>query len=83
MKLSEAVRERILILCKQNGITEEILIHRTDAPKDTVREVIMGHDNSISLDLMYSICSALEITMQDFLLNNLCLNEKVCVIRSS
>jgi transcriptional regulator with XRE-family HTH domain len=66
MKLSEAISKRIIMLCRDRGISIEQLAEKANADPNAVMAVIKGHGHIAPLDLMGEICLTLGVTMSDF-----------------
>ena len=75
MRISDAVRLRILELCKQNNITLNKLSTICGITQSTLNNIISGRNSTTTVSTIQKICDGLEITMLDFfsspLFNNL------------
>lgn len=66
VKLTEAIRYRILDLCGERNLTPDMVVKKADASPTAVAMVISGSDDLVMLDVMQSICDVFEITMEEF-----------------
>lgn len=66
MKLSEAISKRIIMLCRDRGISTDQLVKSTNADPYIVMAVVKGALQSAPLDVMGEICLTLGITMSEF-----------------
>jgi len=75
MRISDAVRLRILELCKQNNITLNKLSTICGITQSTLNNIISGRNSTTTVSTIQKICDGLEITILDFfsspLFNNL------------
>lgn len=75
MRISDAVRLRILELCKQNNITLNKLATICGITQSTLNNIISGRNSTTTVSTIQKICDGLEITILDFfsspLFNNL------------
>lgn len=66
MTIGEAVRERILELCRENGITVNRLANISGITQSTLNNIISGRNNSTTVATIKKICDGLEITIVEF-----------------
>ena len=66
MRVSEAVRLRILDLCQQNGITLNKLCTICGITQSTLNNIISGRNSTTTVSTVQKICDGLEITIKDF-----------------
>lgn len=66
MNIGEAVRERILELCKQRNISINKLCHMSGVTQSTVNNIISGRNNSATVSTIQKLCDGLGITIEDF-----------------
>ena len=66
MVIGEAVRLRILALCKEKGITVNKLASISGITQSTLSNIIGGRNNSTTVSTVKKICDGLEITVQQF-----------------
>lgn len=75
MNIGEAVRLRILELCKQHCITVNKLSTISGLTQSTLNNIVSGRNNSATVSTIKKICDGLEISILDFftseLFNNL------------
>ena len=66
MDTSTAVRQRILELCAQQGITVNRLATRSGVTQSTVNNIVSGRNHSTTVATIKKICDGLDITLRDF-----------------
>ncbi len=66
MSIGEAVKYRILDLCKQNNITINKLATISGITQSTLNNIISGRNNSTTISTIKKICDGLNITIVDF-----------------
>ncbi len=66
MDTSTAVRQRILELCAQRGITVNRLATRSGVTQSTVNNIISGRNHSATVATIKKLCDGLDITLRDF-----------------
>lgn len=66
MRLSEAIRLRILELCQQNHITLNKLSTICGITQSTLNNIISGRNATTTVSTIKKICDGLEITILDF-----------------
>ena len=66
MNVGEAVRERILELCADHGITVNKLATLSGITQSTLNNIVSGRNNSATVSTVKKICDGLEISIQDF-----------------
>ena len=75
MRVNEAVKLRILELCKQKNITLNKLSTICGITQSTLNNIISRHNATTTVSTIQKICDGLEITIQEFfsspLFNNL------------
>lgn len=75
MKLHEAISQRVRNLLEQKGLKQYALFKQGGIPRSTISTLINANIKKVSTDLIYQICSTLEISLQEFfddpLFNNL------------
>ena len=64
--IGEAVKIRILDLCKENNITVNKLATICGITQSTLNNIVSGRNNSATVATIKKICDGLEITIQDF-----------------
>ena len=66
MNVGQAVRERILGLCRERGITVNKLATVSGVTQSTLNNIVSGRNNSATVSTVKKICDGLDITIQDF-----------------
>ena len=66
MRVSEAVRLRILDLCKQNNITLNKLSTICGITQSTLNNIISGRNSTTTVSTVQKICDGVEITILEF-----------------
>ena len=71
MNIGEAVKLRILELCKINNITVNKLATTCGITQSTLSNIIGGRNNSTTISTIKKICDGLEIPIEDFFCSEL------------
>ena len=66
MNIGEAVKLRIIDLCKKNGISVNTLATESGITQSTLSNIISGRNNSTTISTIKKICDGLAITIQEF-----------------
>lgn len=66
MNIGEAVRLRILELCKERLITVNKLSIICGITQSTLNNIVSGRNKTATVTTVKKICDGLEITIQDF-----------------
>lgn len=66
MDTSTAVRQRILELCAQQGITVNRLATRSGVTQSTVNNIVSGRNHSATVATIKKLCDGLDITLRAF-----------------
>ena len=66
MRVSEAVAQRILELCKERNITINKLCTISAITQSTVNDIVNGKAKNIGIVTIKKICDGLEITVEEF-----------------
>lgn len=66
LTIGEAVRYRILELCRANGITVNKLAIISGMTQSTLNNIISGRNKSVTVSTIKKICDGLNITIQEF-----------------
>ena len=66
MTVNEAVKERILELCNDRGITVNKLSTICGITQSTLNNIINGRNHSTTVSTVQKICDGLDIEIQDF-----------------
>ena len=71
MYIGEAVRLRVLELCKERGITVNKLSTLCGITQSTLNNITSGRNNSATVVTVKKICDGLDISIRDFFLSPL------------
>lgn len=71
MKFKEAVSKRIIELCNERQITPNKLSEMSTIPPSTLRDLINCKINNPSSYVIYQICKAINIPLEDFFTSDL------------
>ena len=66
MRVSEAVRLRILELCQERDLSVNRLSGMCGLTQSTINNIVSGRNNSATVSTIKKICDGLEITIQEF-----------------
>jgi len=66
MNIGEAVKERILELCRERDITINKLSNISGVTQSTVNNIVSGRNNSATVSTVKKLCDGLGITIEDF-----------------
>ena len=66
MTVGEAVRERILELCKERNLSINKLCSISGVTQSTVNNIISGRNNSATVATVKKLCDGLYITIEAF-----------------
>ena len=66
MTVGEAVRERILELCKARNLSINKLCAISGFTQSTVNNIISGRNNSATVSTVKKLCDGLDITIEMF-----------------
>ncbi len=66
MNIGDAVRLRILELCKMQGITVNKLATRSGVTQSTLSNITGGRNNSATISTIKKLCDGLEISILEF-----------------
>ncbi len=66
MQANEAIKNRILELCKEQGITANRLATVSGMSRATVRNILNGRSQNPGVVTLIKICDGLGITIYDF-----------------
>jgi transcriptional regulator with XRE-family HTH domain len=72
--INEAVKERILSLCKERNISINKLCTISGVTQSTVNNIINRRNNSVTVATIKKLCDGLDITIIDFFNSDLFLN---------
>lgn len=74
MTLHQAITERILELCKNNGITVNKLATMSGITQSTLNNIVSGRNNSTTISTIKKICDGLNISIVDFFNTDIFIN---------
>ena len=66
MNIGEAVKERILQLCKERNLSINMLCTISGVTQSTVNNIVNGRNNSTTISTIKKLCDGLEITLGEF-----------------
>ena len=66
MNIGEAVRERILDLCREHNISVNKLSNISGVTQSTVNNIVSGRNNSATISTIKKLCDGLGITIEEF-----------------
>ena len=66
MNIGEAVRERIVELCRERSISINKLSSMSGVTQSTVNNIVSGRNNSATISTIKKICDGLGLTIEDF-----------------
>ena len=66
MNVGNAVRERILELCRERGNTVNKLETMSGITQSTLNKINGGRNRSTTVSTVKKVCDGLDITIQDF-----------------
>ena len=66
MNIGEAVKERILELCRERDITINKLSNMSGVTQSTVNNNVSGRNNSTTISTIKKLCDGLGITIEEF-----------------
>ena len=66
MNIGEAVKERILELCREHDISVNKLSSMSGVTQSTVNNIVRGRNNSATVSTIKKLCDGLGITIEEF-----------------
>ena len=66
MNIGEAVKERILELCREHDISVNKLSSMSGVTQSTVNNIVSGRNNSATVSTIKKLCDGLDIEIPDF-----------------
>ncbi|MBQ4637272.1 MAG: helix-turn-helix transcriptional regulator, partial [Clostridia bacterium] len=66
MNLGDAVRERILELCREHNISVNKLSSISGVTQSTVNNIVSGRNRSATISTIKKLCDGLGITIEEF-----------------
>ncbi|MCQ2420259.1 MAG: helix-turn-helix domain-containing protein [Clostridia bacterium] len=71
MNIGEAVRERIIELCRERDISVNKLSSMSGVTQSTVNNIVSGRNNSTTVSTVKKLCDGLGITIEAFFQSDL------------
>ena len=71
MNIGEAVRERIIELCRVRDISVNKLSSLSGVTQSTVNNIVSGRNNSTTVATVKKLCDGLGITIEEFFQSDL------------
>lgn len=66
MSIGEAVKERILELCRERNLSVNKLSTISGVTQSTVNNIVSGRNNSATVSTLKKLCDGLGITIEEF-----------------
>lgn len=66
MNVGEAVKERILQLCKEKNLSVNKLSSMSGVTQSTVNNIVSGRNHSTTISTIKKLCDGLGITIEEF-----------------
>lgn len=66
MRTKEAIRLRILELCRENQLTVNGLSGKCGITQSTLNNIVSGRNNSATVSTIQKVCDGLEMDLPDF-----------------
>ena len=66
VNVGEAVKERILQLCKEENLSVNKLSSMSGVTQSTVNNIVSGRNHSTTISTIKKLCDGLGITMEEF-----------------
>lgn len=66
MDVGEAVRERILELCRERSISLNKLCSMSGVTQSTVNNIVSGRNHSVTVSTLKKLCDGLGISIEEF-----------------
>ena len=71
MNIGEAVKERIIELCRERDISINKLCNMSGVTQSTVNNIVRGRNNSATISTFKKLCDGVGITIQEFFASSL------------
>ena len=71
MVIGEAVRERILELCRERDISVNRLSSLSGVTQSTVNNIVSGRNKSATVSTVKKLCDGLDISIREFFASGL------------
>ena len=66
MNTKQAVINRIIELCKKNGLTPNALSYKAGVPQSTIKSILNNETQNVGIVTIKKLCDGLDITLPDF-----------------
>ena len=66
MNIGEAVRARIMELCRERNISVNKLSNMSGVTQSTLNNIVSGRNNSATVSTVKKLCDGLGITIEEF-----------------
>lgn len=66
MRTKEAIRLRVLELCRENNLTVNGLSARCGITQSTLNNIVSGRNNSATVSTIQKVCDGLEMNLPEF-----------------
>lgn len=66
VNVGEAVKERILQLCKEENLSVNKLSNMSGVTQSTVNNIVSGRNHSTTISTIKKLCDGLGITIEEF-----------------
>ena len=66
MNIGDAVRERILELCREHSISVNKLSSISGVTQSTINNIVSGRNRSATISTIKKLCDGLGITIEEF-----------------
>ncbi len=66
MGIYDVVKERILSLCKERGLTQNGLSYSSGVPQSTIKSILNDESKNPGIVTIKKLCDGLNITITDF-----------------
>lgn len=71
MTVGMAVKERILQLCDERGLSVNKLSNISGVTQSTVNNIVSGRNHSTTVSTIKKLCDGLDITLEEFFASDL------------
>ena len=66
MDIGEAVKERILELCREKNLSVNKLSNMSGVTQSTVNNIVSGRNHSTTISTIKKLCDGMGITIEEF-----------------
>ena len=66
MDIGEAVKERILELCRETNLSVNKLSNMSGVTQSTVNNIVSGRNHSTTISTIKKLCDGMGITIEEF-----------------